>query len=283
MTWSGIPRIHSWEDIENLIPQHLSASVAILRSYVLDPNKKGPLIAVGAPGCGRGHWIDRTLESTGFVPRWTETQDPVEPENLLGEQIFQVIDTPKPKGVDWRCILLLDSVEDVPDELKGATIIGFPIPPVSALHDFCRQLGVPPEIVRGNPCYASVVMAARVYMTTGKIVQTQSPHEKSWEAFKGGGDPPLEIPLMAFYLADTLPPADWTWNRDLWLQTRVAATVGRRLWDAIRLRWPGGRPRFPPMLRIKRPAKADVTSPRKTGQLAHVRPPKRYSVGDDWD
>jgi len=254
------------------LPGHVSTAVDLVTSYLTDPSlQEHPFLALGEYGLGRGHYLADTIRRNGFVPRWLYEPVALPASDLDGNALFPVYDVPKAqiRNLPAPSIVLVPSSFD----RKSATYRGwlwapFGRPESWNITDVLAARGLPVEAAEGNPAYGPAIRAAEVLQMTGVLLTSEPPKSRTWSEFRNGGSPPVEDGLLPYYLAYTFPTTDSSFNRGLWIRSRLAReSFGECILDAIRNRIPTTELRFPRVLSYQKPkpreepeTKTDVAS-----------------------
>jgi hypothetical protein len=259
-------------------PPHLRNAVQLLVAYMANDRDIRTCVAVGQTGCGRGYWIDEVCRVQGLVPLWLHDYAPVPTTDLMGRKLLPVYDLGEWHDGVGRGVVLLDSTDQVPpSDRRSIYSIGFPPPPEPVRRAFLRAHGAPESLALGNLNYAALTTAARVFAATGEEVACDVSTDTGWTAFRTGGKPPVDGPLLAYYAAYRFDPKNWDWNHLLWLSTRTASPIPERIMQALRLGWGDSSVAFPSLLRTARraPDRASDPSPPKRGSSVPSKPDYR--------
>ena len=234
------------------IPASLDNPVGMLTSYLTRP-QKGPFIAIGQYGHGRGFWIDRTLREHGFEPVWLEdTAESAPSHDLEGRRLFAVYDAEKPTVPITVPSIVLTSDPDLRkgEEWRNFEWTEFPPPLPWDIERFLESLGAPPELANGNPNYASAEIAAAVFKATGIRVVSQPLRPTRWDQFRSGGDAPTEDGALPYWAAYAIrPPRNWEAVAHLGFRRRLSSVLFAPLLDSVRMDWPTTEPSFPEILK----------------------------------
>jgi hypothetical protein len=271
------------------IPSPLQAQAEFIRTYI-SSNKQRSMFLAAEPGCGRGHVVKTVLKEEGLTPVWLDAPTSIPPTDIDGNRLFPVYDLAKPEVLPWASIVLIESQDQMPkDEKPPVQVMGFPRPMKVDIMDVCEAHHWPVKLADLNTTYADIMNAGRTWEVSEEIIGREHDPVSAWDEFRNGGDAPFDPPLLSFYAAYNLDPKDSTWNRDLWLLSRVKAPVARILWERLRLIWPKGTVRFPEILRTKKAGgrgpkqyhgRKDAMKQDEAPMPAKKTEEKTYEVGD---
>jgi hypothetical protein len=262
-----------------VVPHHLAQTAELISQYVQNKHDRRTLVAVGSYGCGRGHVIQEVISTYGFIPVWLYDPTPIGTVDLDGNRLFAVYDIPKVSIPVPRCIVLAESVDSIPAKLKNdCFVVAFPTPPSSAIQAFVKSKGYPVDLATGNPTYADAANAMIVWDASHTKYNRDPIVHATWANFKAGGDQPIEDGLFGYYAGYFLQPTSDDWNLIMGLKRRIPANVHRTVYEAIRLQWAPGVPKFPELLRHKKHAKHEPKEP--TEPKTPVS--RDYAASIDW-